>query len=184
MTSSRSARSWSKESGCRECKSFNALINTASTSTGPLAVAILSPWSPQVTQHCRLLPLAHVWNHGGSKSCRWSCNSKFWRFLTAKFAFCCWTFQTASETYAEHQGKLHLPWRTRSRLCCFKRQRLVQRICGENESSKSRGLGELRKKGENSFFPKYLLGWNSVVSCMHATARSFFWDVTSASWSG
>lgn len=45
MTSSRSARSWSKESGCRECKSFNALINTASTSTGPLALAILSPCS-------------------------------------------------------------------------------------------------------------------------------------------
>ena len=41
MTSSRRARSWSKESGCLECKSFKALINTESISTELLTAAIL-----------------------------------------------------------------------------------------------------------------------------------------------
>lgn len=43
MTSSRRARSWSKESGCLECKSFKALINTESISTELLTAAILLP---------------------------------------------------------------------------------------------------------------------------------------------
>lgn len=45
MTSSRRARSWSNESGCLECRSFNALINTGSISTELLTPAILLLWS-------------------------------------------------------------------------------------------------------------------------------------------
>ncbi len=71
ITSSRRARSCSKESGCFECRSFKALINTGSISTELLTAAILLlcsmfvPSLPAIWANMSAINDAQVLNAGG-----------------------------------------------------------------------------------------------------------------------